>query len=69
MKSEELVIVSATSAALGAAMHQAGLSTGNRWLDVGLGVVVTAAGYLSNYDGLSDAVEGFGVGIVLDSIL
>ena len=69
MKSEELVIVAAASAAAGAKARQVGLTSGSPIFDAFAGLAVAVVGFLTNVDGLSDAVEGLGVGFFLDSVL
>ena len=68
MKSEEVVLVAAVGAGSGAVAHQF-LSTGNALYDVAIGAVLAVAGWYTEYDGVSDFVEGFGVGYIFDSVL
>lgn len=70
MKSEEVVLVGATGAAAGAVVHDKfNVSTGNAMLDAAIGIGVAFAGWYTNYDYVSDAVEGFGVGYFFASVL
>lgn len=70
MKSEEVVLVGAAGAAVGAVAHgKLGLSTGNAVFDAAIGAGVAVLGWYLDYDGVGDFVEGFGVGYFFDSVL
>ena len=69
MKAEEVVLVAATGAGVGAAARNVGITTGNVLYDVVLGGVIAFLGWYTDYDGISDFVEGFGIGFALDAAL
>ena len=69
MKQETIVIIASIGAGAGAASRNLGLTTGSAILDAGIGLALAAVGYFTSYNGGSDFVEGFGVGVFLDSVL
>ena len=69
MKAEEVVIIGATGAAVAAVAHQKlGISTGNALVDAALGIGLAFAGWYTEMDGISDFVEGVGIGYAFDSV-
>lgn len=69
MKSEYVVLVGSVGAASGAVAHSSGFTTGNAYIDAGIGIVIAAAGFFTDVDYASDFAEGFGIGYFLDSVL
>lgn len=70
MNSEEVVLIGSIGAGVGAVAHdKLGISTGNALYDAIIGLVVAGVGYYTKYDGISDGIEGAGIGYFLSSIL
>ena len=70
MKSEEVILIGATGAAVGAVAHDKfGMTTGNALLDAAIGIGIAAAGWFTDYDGGSDFIEGAGIGYFFASVL
>jgi hypothetical protein len=69
MKGEEVAIVASVGATVGVLSRSIGLTTGNTIIDAGIGVGIAALGWYLDYDGVGDAVEGFGIGYFLGAVL
>lgn len=70
MKSEEVILIGATGAAVGVVAHDKfSMTTGNALLDAAIGIGIAAAGWFTDYDGGSDFIEGAGIGYFFASVL
>lgn len=70
MKAEEVVLIGAVGAGVGAVVHgKFGVSTGNAMFDAVIGAGIAVLGWYLDYDGAADFIEGFGVGYFMDSVL
>ena len=69
MKGEQVALVAAFGAGIGATTHSVGINTGNRVVDAAIGIGLAVAGWYIDHDGVGDFVEGFGVGYFLASVL
>ncbi len=62
MKAEEVTAIGAVSGVGGYVANKFGIRTGNDLLDAGIGLALAIVGWFMDYDGVGDAVEGFGLG-------
>ena len=69
MKSSEVVLVSAAGVLAGVELNEIGVSSGNRWIDAGIGVGIFMLGHFTNIDGVSDFLEGVGIGYTFKAIV
>ena len=69
MKSEKVVLISAAGAVVGMELNALNVSTGNRIVDFVIGVGLVVAGHYMDMDGISDFVQGLGVGYALAAAL
>jgi hypothetical protein len=69
MMSAQVVLISAAGAVVGMELNKLNISTGNRYLDFAIGVGLAVVGYVTDYDGISDFVEGMGIGYAFAAIL
>ena len=73
MKASTIAVVDAASAVAGAYVENNIFSLQKTvnipYADVALGALIALAGWYTKYDGVSDAVEAFGIGYALGAIL
>jgi hypothetical protein len=69
MKPELSSAIAGIGAVSGAVVKEKVFSTQNKVIDAVIGAVIFGAGYLLDFDGAGDFVEGFGIGYLASALL
>lgn len=68
LASEHLTLLASLSGIAGVLVEESGVISNDNYINAGIGIVLAVLGYFTKMDGVSDAVEAFGIGYLAPAV-
>ena len=69
LASEHLALLSGVSGVAGVLVEESSFISNSNMVNAGIGIALAVLGYFTKMDGISDAIEAFGIGYAAPAIL
>jgi hypothetical protein len=69
LASEHLTLLASVSGIAGVLVEESGFISNDNYINLALGAGIALVGYFTKMDGISDAIEAFGIGYLAPAVL